>query len=86
MEKSFRPLRMLGACTALLAGLSALALGVEILLEQYMDLVKYGTQTTSYGWGILAKVVLNGIGAAALFWLFARLGGSKPLPRLSRAH
>jgi divalent metal cation (Fe/Co/Zn/Cd) transporter len=86
MEKSFRPLRMLGACAALLAGLFVLAAGVEILLEQYSDLVKYGTHTTAYGWRILAGVVVRALIATAFFWLFARLGGSKPLPQLSRSN
>ena len=84
MDRSFRPLRMLGAVTALLAGLFVLALAVEIFFEEYMDLVAYRTHLTSYGWGILAQVLVRAAIAAGLFWAFARLGGSKPLPRLAR--
>ena len=86
MEKSFRPLRMLGAVTALLAGLFITTLAVEIFLEEYMDLVQYRTHTTSYGWGILARVLARVAIAGGLFWAFGRLGGSKPLPRLGRSH
>ena len=85
MEKSFRPLRMLGACTALLAGLYVLALGAEIFFERYGDLVKYGTHTTAYGWRILAAVLVRAAIAGGLFWLFVRMGGSKPLPQLHRS-
>ena len=84
MDRSFRPLRTLGAVVALVAGLFVLALAVEIFFEDYMDLVKYGTHTTSYGWGIMAQVLVRVMIAGGLFWAFARLGGSKPLPHLAR--
>lgn len=50
-----------------------------------LDLVTYGTHLTSYGWGIMAVLVRIAI-AGGLFWAFARLGGSKPLPHFARTH
>ena len=86
MERSFRPARMLGAVIALLAGLLVLLLAVEIILEQYMDLVTYGNQFTPYGWRVLISALMRVALAAGLFWAFARLGGSKPLPHFARSH
>lgn len=87
MDKSFRPLRMLGSIAALLAGLFLLWLGVEVLMDRYAPLVEYGNHTTGYGWGILFQAGMRLAVAGLLFWAFARLGGSKPvhLPRLARS-
>jgi hypothetical protein len=77
---------MLGAVTALVAGLFVLALAVEIFVEQYVDLVSYGNQFTPHGWRVFISALMRAVVACGLFWVFARLGGSKPLPRFARSH
>jgi len=83
-QKSWRPVRTLGACVALVVGLLALALGIEIILEQYVDLLKYGNATTGYGWAVLAKAGIRLVVAASLFWLVVRLLQAKPLPLVGK--
>jgi hypothetical protein len=78
-----RPLRMLGALLVLLAGLATLWLGVEIVMDRYRPLMEYGNHTTAYGWGVFAQVLIRVATAGTLFWLFAQLSGSKPLPHVS---
>ncbi len=40
---------------------------------------------TAYGLGVLVQLVMSMVIGIALLWLFVRLGGSKPLPRVSRS-
>jgi hypothetical protein len=90
MEKPFRPLRMLGSITALLAALFWVERAYEIVVDALWPLMRYGNQFTAYGWGVIGDILVRAILAGILFWVFARLGGSKPvhlprLPRLSRS-
>jgi len=59
-----------------------LALAAEELLERYADVLRYGNHTTPYGWWSLSKAELMATAGFGLFWLFVRLGSSKPLPRV----
>ncbi len=75
---------MLGSVVALLAALFWTERAWEIVMDSLLPLVKYGNQFTGYGWGVVGAIAVRVVIAGVLFWLFARLGGSKPLPRLLR--
>ena len=86
MDKSVRPLRLLGSVAALLAALFWTERAYEIAVDSLLPLAKYGNQVTAYGWGVIWAIAVRVVLAGAFFWLFARLGSSKPirLPRFSR--
>ena len=87
MEKSFRPLRMVGSIASLLVALFSLERTYELVMDSLLPLMKYGNEFTVYGWGIIGAIALRVVITGALFWMFARLGSSKPfhLPRLARS-
>lgn len=82
--ESFRPLRLLGSVVALLAALFWTERAYEIVMDSLLPLMKYGNQFTGYGWGVIGAIAVRVVLAGALFWLFARLGSSKPQPRLPK--
>jgi hypothetical protein len=85
--KSFRPLRMLGAITALLVGLFWLERVWEVWDAAGDPLARYNPGafvTTWYGVGVVGELVVRLVLGVALLWLFLRLGSSKPLPGFRR--
>jgi hypothetical protein len=87
MEKSFRPLRMVGSIANLLVALVSLEGTYELVVDSLLPLVRYGNEFTAYGWGVIGAIVARVVITGALFWAFARLGSSKPfhLPHLARS-
>jgi hypothetical protein len=87
MEKSFRPLRMLGSIANLLVALFSLERTFELVMDSLLPLMKYGNEFTAYGWGVIGAIVARLVITGALFWAFARLGSSKPIrfPRMARS-
>lgn len=85
--KSFRTLRMVGSITALLAGLLCLALAWDLWDMKGDPLAKLnpGHFLSWYGFGVIGELALRIVPGIVLLWLFVRLGGSKPLPRLRLA-
>ena len=82
MEKSFRPLRMVGSIANLLVALFSLEGTYELVMDSLLPLIRYGNEFTVYGWGVIVAIALRVVITGALFWAFARLGSSKPLPLL----
>jgi hypothetical protein len=87
MEKSFRPLRMVGSIANLLVALVSLEGTYELVMDSLMPLIRYGNEFTVYGWGVIGAIVARVVITGALFWAFARLGSSKPfhLAHLARS-
>ena len=87
MEKSFRPLRMVGSIASLLVALFSLERTYELVMDSLLPLMKYGNEFTVYGWGVIGAIALRVVITGALFWAFARLGNSKPfqLPLFARS-
>lgn len=87
MEKSFRPLRMLGSIANLLVALFSLERTYELVMDSLLPLMRYGNEFTAYGWGVIGAIAVRVVITGALFWAFARLGSSKPfhLPHLARS-
>jgi hypothetical protein len=82
MERSFRPLRMLGSIANLLVALFSLERTFELVMDSLLPLMRYGNEFTAYGWGVIGAIAARVVITGALFWAFARLGSSKPLPLL----
>lgn len=87
MEKSFRPLRMVGSIANLLVALFSLERTYELVMDSLLPLMRYGNEFTVYGWGVIGAIAVRVVITGALFWAFARLGSSKPfhLPHLARS-
>jgi hypothetical protein len=87
MEKSFRPLRMVGSIANLLVALLSLEGTYELVMDSLLPLIRYGNEFTAYGWGVIGAIAARVVITGALFWAFARLGSSKPfhLPHLTRS-
>jgi hypothetical protein len=76
---------MLGAIAALFAGLFSLYRTWDVWDAAGDPLARYGNFLTVYGLGVLVQLVMSMVIGIALLWLSLRLGGSKPLPRVSRS-
>jgi hypothetical protein len=85
MEKSSRPLRMVSAIASLLVALFSLEGTYELVTDSLMPLIRYGSEFTVYGWGVIAAIAARVAITGALFWAFARFAGSKPLPFARRS-
>ena len=87
MEKSFRPLRMVGSIASLLVALFSVERTYELVMDSLLPLMRYGNEFTVYGWGVIGAIALRVVITGALFWVFARLGSSKPfqLPLFARS-
>ena len=86
MEKS-RPLRMVGSIASLLVALFSIERTYELVMDSLLPLVRDGNEFTVYGWGVIGAIAIRVVITGALFWVFVRLGSSKPfhLPHLARA-
>jgi hypothetical protein len=78
---------MVGSISALLASLFPLYLAWDIWDSSFDPLLRYGGMNlmTWYGLGVVGQFAVRIVVGIVLLWLFVRLGGSKPLPRLRLA-
>ena len=78
---------MVGSIASLLVALFSVERTFELVMDSLLPLVRYGNEFTVYGWGVIGAIALRVVIAGALFWMFARLGSSKPfqLPLFARS-
>ena len=80
MERSFRKLRMASSIASLLVALVSLGGTYELVADSLLPLMKDGNGFTTYGGGVIVAIAARVAITGALFWAFARFGGTRPLP------
>lgn len=77
---------MASSIASLLVALFSLEGTYELVADSLLPLMKYGNEFTAYGWGVIGAIAARMAVTGVLFWAFARIGSSKPLPFSRPSH